>query len=73
MSEIMQQEPGSRVIDQLHKALDVGEFDHARGLLTSLHPSEIADVLEGLPGKLRDITWSLIEPELEGDVLAHIQ
>jgi magnesium transporter len=69
----MQQEPGSRVIDQLHKALDVGEFDHARVLLTGLHPSEIADVLEGLPGKLRDITWSLIESELEGDVLAHIQ
>jgi len=73
MSETMQQEPESRAIDQLHKALDAGEFDQARVLLAGLHPSEIADVLEGLPGKLRDITWSLIEPELEGDVLAHIQ
>lgn len=73
MSETMQQEPESRAIDQLHKALDAGEFDHARVLLAGLHPSEIADVLEGLPGKLRDITWSLIEPDLEGDVLAHIQ
>jgi magnesium transporter len=57
----------------LHDALVNGELDRARSLLKSLHPSEIADVLESLPGKERESLWDLVEPGAEGDVLTHAQ
>jgi magnesium transporter len=73
MSDKTQQDNPRQAIDQIHQVLDAGELDKARELLAGLHPSEIADVLEGLPSKQRETTWQLIEPALEGDVLAHIQ
>ena len=66
MTEQTQQEAESQVIDLLHQTLDDGDYDRARDILAKLHPSEIADVLEGQPGKLREITWNLIEQELAG-------
>lgn len=41
--------------------------------LNRLHPSEIADLLESLPAKQRDSVWAIIDPELEADVLCHVQ
>jgi len=38
-----------------------------------MHPSVIADALEGLPGKSRETLWNLIDPEVEGDVLSELQ
>ena len=73
MSEKTQQNRTPQAIDQIHQILDAGELDKARELLAELHPSEIADVLEGLPSKQRETAWELVEPALEGDVLAHIQ
>ncbi len=73
MSEKTQRDTALQAIDQIHQVLDAGELDKARELLGELHPSEIADVLEGLPSKQRETTWQLIEPALEGDVLAHVQ
>jgi len=73
MSEKTEQDKPLQAIDQVHLVLDAGELDKARELLAGLHPSEIADVFEGLPSKQRETTWRLIEPALEGDVLAHIQ
>lgn len=66
MSDLVLNEP-------LLQALEDGELDRARTLLKSLHPSEIADVLESLPGKERGSLWELIEPGAEGDVLSHAQ
>lgn len=73
MSEKTQQNRSPQAIDQIHQILDAGELDKARELLAELHPSEIADVLEGLPSKQRETAWELVEPALEGDVLSHIQ
>ena len=60
-------------IDRLFEALDEGDIGNARGLLAQLHPSEIADVMEGLPGKSRTTVWNLIRPEVEGGVLSELQ
>jgi magnesium transporter len=38
-----------------------------------MHPSEIADVMESLPGKSRATLWNLIDPGIEGDVLSELQ
>ncbi len=42
-------------------------------MLESFHPSEIADLLESLPGRHRRTLWELVDPDLEGDVLTEVQ
>ncbi len=61
------------VIDELHTAISAGEEDIARTILTDVHPSEIADLLESLPAKELEFIWPLIDTEIGGDVLSHVQ
>lgn len=61
------------IIDHLHTALNDEDIGNARDLLAQLHPSEIADVMEGLPGKARTTVWNLIDPEIEGEVLSELR
>ena len=57
----------------LLEALESGQYDRVRELLAALHPSEIADLLESLPARSREMLWGLIEPGQEGNVLSHAQ
>lgn len=66
MNEIEQQE-------KLLAAISAGQLDEVSRQLSQLHPSEIADLLESLPAKDRELVWDQVGPELEGDVLAHAQ
>lgn len=68
-----QQEDEHSAVDSLHEALDQDDINLARDAIATLHPSEIADVIESRPGKDRDNVWNLVDSELEGDVLAHLQ
>jgi magnesium transporter len=61
------------VQQSLHQALDSEQLELVRNLLQELHPSEIADILESMPGKARETLWDLIDPERTGDVLSHAQ
>ena len=61
------------VRQSLHEALENDQPEVVRALLRELHPSEIADILESMPGRSRSTLWELIEPELSGDVLSHAQ
>ena len=60
-------------IDALHEALENDNRETAKIVIANLHPSEIADILESVPSKERGELWDLIDAELEGDVLAHMQ
>ena len=60
-------------IDALHEALENDNRETAKIVIANLHPSEIADILESVPSKEREELWDLIDAELEGDVLAHMQ
>ena len=60
-------------IDALHEALENDNRETAKTVIASLHPSEIADILESVPGREREDLWELIDIEIEGDVLAHMQ
>ena len=60
-------------IDALHEALESDNRETAKIVIASLHPSEIADILESVPGREREDLWGLIDAEIEGDVLAHMQ
>ena len=59
--------------EQLFEFLEDGNFDQVRSLLETFHPSEIADLLESLPGRHRRTLWDLVDPEVEGDVLTEVQ
>lgn len=61
------------VQQSLHQALDSEQLELVRNLLQELHPSEIADILESMPGRARETLWDLIDPERTGDVLSHAQ
>lgn len=68
-----QQETEQSAVDSLHEALDQDDTELAREAIAALHPSEIADVIESRPGKERENVWNLVDTELEGDVLSHMQ
>ena len=59
--------------EKLFGFLEAGDFGQVRSMLESFHPSEIADLLESLPGRLRRTLWKLVDPEVEGDVLSEVQ
>ncbi|MEQ8288350.1 MAG: magnesium transporter [Gammaproteobacteria bacterium] len=73
MSETTEQEQEKTALDSLHEALDQQDESLARSVVDSLHPSEIADVIEGLPKQQRYEVWKMIDSEIEGDVLSHTQ
>lgn len=77
MNEEIQPEPPQELpqepIDRLHQALSAEYTATVRDLLLTMHPSEIATVLEGLPGKARSTVWGLLAPETAGAVLKELQ
>ena len=56
----------------LREALDDGAVRSAQRLIATLHPAEIAQLLESLPPARREIVWELTDPELDGDVLIEL-
>ena len=44
----------------------------AERMINTLHPAEIAQLLESLPRNRREIVWELTDPELDGDVLIEL-
>jgi magnesium transporter len=41
-------------------------------MINSMHPAEIASLIESLPPARREIVWEFVDPELEGDVLIEL-
>jgi magnesium transporter len=58
--------------EELRQLLDVGRMRTARVMVNSLHPSEVARLLESLPRKKRSMLWELVDSEIEGDVLVEV-
>ncbi|MBM4234614.1 MAG: hypothetical protein FJ160_10595 [Gammaproteobacteria bacterium] len=53
----------------LREALDSGTLRPAQRIVAVIHPAEIALLLESVPPHQRELVWSMVDPELEGDVL----
>ena len=58
-----------RVITDL---LDSGTLASVRNLISTLHPAEIAHLLEALKPGDRNIVWSLVSSKLVGEVLVEL-
>jgi magnesium transporter len=56
----------------LQRALDQGAGRQVHRLVNSMHPAEVASLLESLPPAQRELVWDLVDPELEGDVLVEL-
>jgi magnesium transporter len=56
----------------LRAAIDDGAVRSAERMINTLHPAEIAQLLESLPQNRREIVWELTDPELDGDVLIEL-
>ncbi|MDZ7767794.1 MAG: magnesium transporter [Woeseia sp.] len=56
----------------LRERLGSGSMRSARRMLGTLHPSELARLLESLPLRERGAIWEMISPDLEGDVLVEL-
>ncbi len=72
MPDSPRQEIAERQVDDLAWALDSGALIHARKLLHALHPGEVAHLFESMPSEQREMLWSLVNPEDEGDILANL-
>ena len=59
-------------LEALKRALDQGTMRQVHRLVNSLHPAEVASLLESLPPTQREVVWELVDPELEGDVLVEL-
>jgi magnesium transporter len=56
----------------LRLALEQGAGRQVHRLVNSMHPAEVASLLESLPPAQREVVWDLVDPELEGDVLVEL-
>jgi len=56
----------------LREQLDSGGMRSARLMIHSLHPSEVARLLESVPLRERAVLWEMVDPEDEGDVLVEV-
>jgi len=59
-------------LEALKRALDQGTMRQVHRLVNSMHPAEVASLLESLPLPQRLAVWELLDPELEGDVLVEL-
>ena len=56
----------------LREKLDSGRMRSARLMIHSLHPAEIAWLLESMPLQERAVLWEMVDPDDEGDVLVEV-
>jgi magnesium transporter len=59
-------------LELLRDKLDSGRMRAASIMANSLHPSELARLLESLPLKDRAVLWEMIDADLEGEVLVEV-
>lgn len=59
-------------LQRLRERLDSGRMRSARLMIHSLHPSEVARLLESLPRSERSLLWGIVSPDDEGDILVEV-
>jgi len=65
-------EPRMTRLELLRQALGQGAGRQVQRLVNSMHPAEIASLLESLPPAQRQVVWDLVDPEIDGEVLVEL-
>lgn len=68
----MNEKDTQKQLTDLADNLNAGSLSAARQVLLAMHPAEIADALESLPGQRRLILWELVDIAVEGEVLMEV-
>lgn len=72
MTESPRRESTNSRLSTLKEALNSGTLQQARQALSTLHPAEIASLLESTPSPEREFIWGLVSPEDESEVLLQV-
>ena len=71
MADNKTEDRASSRLEALNSAISDGMFNRARQLLETLHPAEVARLLEAVPRTQRYLIWQLISDD-QGDILSHV-
>lgn len=71
-AEADNQEDTQDTLQRFTKVLETGSLAQVHGMLRSMHTAEIAYILESLPAEIRKTVFSLVRPNLDGDLLLHL-
>jgi magnesium transporter len=72
MAEVVPEQRAENHLEALTQALESGTLKQARGIISALHPAEIAHLLESLPPSQRRIVWEMVDRNDHGEVLLHV-
>jgi magnesium transporter len=64
--------PDADRLDALHAVLAAGSVVKAKRMLNALHPAEAAHVLQSLPPRQRELVWSMVDDDAQGEVLLYL-
>ncbi|WP_455201413.1 magnesium transporter [Kaarinaea lacus] len=72
MPDSNSQEQSSERLQAFFELIREGDAEQLVEKLDELHPAEIAHLLESLPREDREKVWALIDLEVNGDILLHV-
>ncbi|MGF1613534.1 MAG: magnesium transporter [Gammaproteobacteria bacterium] len=74
MSDAIEQdlEQGENPVKAARQDLAAGDHGALQQRLATLHPAEIADLIESLPAPEREQLWHFVPDDLAGEVLVHL-
>lgn len=70
--EHLEHAASEQAVERLNQALSDGLFVQARTLLGELEPADIAYVFEASPPRARELLWTLLGEDREGEVLQYL-
>ena len=72
MSEQITEDRALSRLEDINTALQSGTMNLAQQMITTLHPAELSNLLESLPRAKRYFIWQLIDQDIQGEVLSHV-
>jgi magnesium transporter len=72
MTDHAESETASEQVRRIHAALEGGRALTVKRALHSLHPAEIARLVESLPRNERMVIWGMVDPDDRGAALLHL-
>ena len=72
MSERVQDDRALNRLEELDRALSNDAAAHIKQLLATLNPAEIGHLLDSLPRTKRYVVWQLVDAQLQGEILSHV-
>jgi magnesium transporter len=72
MVEELEQQEEQTIYQSFSEALEKNSLAKIHGMLSEMHPAEIANILESLPTDTRQTVWGLVTPSDKGDILVYL-